>query len=674
MSTGTGSRGLRWSAVLVAGCAVLSLAAASWLDAVAGPPHAHGVLDTAWNWATVGTVSLLGVRIVQGRPRHAVGWILVAMGLVGGMTALAEQWAYAGLVWRPGRFVGASAADVLSMASWLSAFAGLAYLVLYFPDGQLPSARWRHFPWMMGLAFTGAWLGATVQPGRQNDPFKAVRNPAGVAWFGGVGELVVGAFMLATLVCLILSVSSVVVRFKRASGEDRAQLEWLTFAVVLLPVALLGCVIGLAVTGDDVVGEVVLPLALVLIPGAIGLAVLRYRLYDVEYLINRTIVYATVSLVVSTVFVCLTMLVGVTVGRHSPWAIGAATVGAVVVARPARDLVQRAVNRRFDRAVADSLAVIDDFLAAVRDDRADPALIESTLAQALDDPQLRVWLWLQRLGTFSDVAGQTHSPPAVPAGRRLVPINKGDALIALIDSGDELAERPRLLRAVLQRSRLGLEVARLSAESASQMIEIEASRARILEATYEERRRLERDLHDGAQQRLVALGVRIRRLQRSMPSSAQILSPALDQTVDEISATITDLRRLAAGLRPARLDDGLAPALEDLARTTPVPIDLHVDPHRAPLSIEASAYFVACEGITNAVKHAHATRITVEARHVDGCLQVRVSDDGIGGATARPASGLTGLSDRVEAVGGRLVLTSPPGGGTSLTAELPCAQ
>ena len=674
MSTRTGRRGLSWLAVLMAACAVLSLAAATWLDVLAGPPHAHGVLDMAWNWATVLTVAVLGVRVVQGRPRHAVGWILAVMGLVGGTTTLAEQWAYAGLVWRPGRFLGASAADVFSTASWLTAFAGLAYLVLYFPDGRVPSPRWRHFPWLMGIAFTGAWLGATVQPGRQNDPFATVRNPAGIAWFGGPGEIVVGAFMLAALSCLIVSAGSVVVRIRRARGDERAQLEWLTYGVVLLPVALLGCVVGLAITGDDVVGEVVLPLALVLIPGAVGLAVLRYRLYDVEYLINRTIVYATASLLVSATFVAVSLLVGVAAGRHSPWATAAATLGAVLVARPARNLAQRIINRHFDRARTDSLAVIDDYLSAVRDDRADPGLIESKLARALDDQKLRVWLWLERLGTFADVAGQIETAPVAGAGRRLVPVRHGDALVALIDSSDALDERPRLLRAVLQRALLGLELARLSAESATQMIEVEASRARLLEASYEERRRLERDLHDGAQQRLVALGVRIRRLQRSMPSSARILGPALDQTVDEISATITDLRRLAAGLRPARLDDGLAPALEDLARSTPLPIDLHVDPHRAPTAVETSAYFVACEAITNAVKHAQATRITVEARHIDGSLHVRVSDDGVGGAAARPASGLAGLADRVEAIGGRLVLTSTPGLGTTLAVELPCAQ
>lgn len=666
-------RGSHAVAGLLVAVGVVTLVLATWLDAAVGPPHAHGLADVAWTWASVLAVAVLGLRVVQHRPRHVVGWIMVVMACVGGLTTFAEQWAYAGLVWRPGRYPAAAFADVASMASWLTAFAGIAFLVLYFPDGRLPSRRWRAFPVVMGVSFAGAWAGATVQPGRQGDPFTGVENPAGIAWFGGAGEVVVGAFMLAALACLALSAVSVVMRFRRSSGQERAQIAWLVYAVLLLPVALLGCVIGLAATGTDVVGEVALPLVLVLVPTAIGLAVLRYRLYDVEYLINRTIVYALVTVAVSGTFAITALLAGVAIGHGSSWVVAVATLGAVLVARTARSTAQRWVNRRFDRAVTDSVAIVDAFLAALRDDTSDPALVETTLARALHDASLAVRLWLPRSAVLTDVHGHVAEQPAGSHRRSVTRVTKGDMLLAEIDHDSALLAQPRLLRAVVQRSRLALELARLAAESASQVAEVEASRARIVEASYAERRRLERDLHDGAQQRLVALGVRIRRLQRSMPPSSQILSPALDQTVDEISATIHDLRRLAAGVRPARLDDGLAPALEDLARSTPVPVELRVETGRAPESVEMSAYFVACEGVTNAVKHAQASRIIVDARRDQGVLRVRVVDDGIGGATARPASGLAGLADRVAALGGRLALTSAVGRGTTLEADLPCA-
>ena len=162
---------------------------------------------------------------------------------------------------------------------------------------------------------------------------------------------------------------------------------------------------------------------------------------------------------------------------------------------------------------------------------------------------------------------------------------------------------------------------------------------RIVEAGYEERRRLERDLHDGAQQRLVTLGLQIRRMQRSLPKEASILAPALDQIVGEVGSAITDLRQIAAGVRPARLDDGLAAALHDLARTMPIPVEVEAPIGRVSASVEAAAYFVVCEALTNAVKHASASRVALTATRDKGSLRVCVADDGVGGARARRESG-----------------------------------
>jgi signal transduction histidine kinase len=235
-----------------------------------------------------------------------------------------------------------------------------------------------------------------------------------------------------------------------------------------------------------------------------------------------------------------------------------------------------------------------------------------------------------------------------------------------------LLERRDLLDGVLSTAGLSIEMARLRVEVRIQLAEVEASRTRIVEAGYEERRRLERDLHDGAQQRLVSLGVQLRRLQMSLPREAQILSPALDQIVDEVGSAIGDLRQIAAGVRPARLDDGLAAALRDLARTTPVPLEVDAPQERVAASVEAAAYFVACEAITNAVKHGSASKVAVRAHRENGTLHVRITDDGIGGATVRRGSGLAGLRDRVAAHGGTFEIVSPRGGGTTLQVAIPC--
>jgi signal transduction histidine kinase len=229
-----------------------------------------------------------------------------------------------------------------------------------------------------------------------------------------------------------------------------------------------------------------------------------------------------------------------------------------------------------------------------------------------------------------------------------------------------------MLDGVLAAATLSIEIARLRVEVRLQLAEVEASRARIVEAGYEERRRLERDLHDGAQQRLVSLGLRLRRLQRSLPKEAKILGPPLDQVVTEVGRAISDLRQIAAGVRPARLDDGLAAALQDLARSAPIPVRVEAPVDRVAASLEAAAYFVACEALTNTVKHAAASKVSMSARRENGTLWLSVVDDGIGGAIARRGSGLAGLRDRVTAHGGTLQIVSPHGSGTRIEVALPC--
>ena len=182
-----------------------------------------------------------------------------------------------------------------------------------------------------------------------------------------------------------------------------------------------------------------------------------------------------------------------------------------------------------------------------------------------------------------------------------------------------------------------VELARLRVELRLQLAEVESSRARIAQAGYAERRRIERDLHDGAQQRLVTLGIVLRRIQRSLPRGALAIDPALDAAVDEVGAAIADLRTIAAGVRPPRLDEGLGAALADLARGATIPVEVAATPDRAPPEVEAAAYFVACEALTNALKHASPTRVRVETAREDGVLRLLVADDGVGGAD--PAGG-----------------------------------
>jgi signal transduction histidine kinase len=206
-------------------------------------------------------------------------------------------------------------------------------------------------------------------------------------------------------------------------------------------------------------------------------------------------------------------------------------------------------------------------------------------------------------------------------------------------------------------------------------MEVRRSRARIVSAADAERRRIERDLHDGAQQRLVALGLTLKLVERSRaldPEAARLLATA----VEELQAAIHELRELARGVHPAILtEEGLGAALQSLASRTPVPVAVTAAlPERLAPDVEAAAYFVACEGVTNAVRYSQASAVTIRAERNNGRLVVEVADDGIGGARVANGSGLRGLADRVEAHGGRLSVESPREGGTRLVGEIPCAS
>jgi signal transduction histidine kinase len=406
---------------------------------------------------------------------------------------------------------------------------------------------------------------------------------------------------------------------------------------------------------------------------AVGVAVTRYRLYEIDRLINRTLVYALVTASLGLVYGVVSVVAGVVVGRGSPWA---AALGAVVVAlafRLLRTRAQAVVDWRFARPRYEGLRRVRSFVDDVRDGKREPEEIGVVLAAALRDPSAELLFRLPASDTYADRAGHLVAEPPDSEGA-LTPVEHRGQEIGLLRHRRDLLDRPDLLYSILEAASLAIEIARLRVEVRLQLVEVDESRARIVQAGYEERRRLERDLHDGAQQRLVTLGIVLRRLQRSLPREARVLRPALDSAVDEIGRAIVDLRTIASGMRPPRLNDGLAAALADLAREAPVPIDVEATEARLPPQVEAAAYFVVCEAVTNAVKHASPSRVLVQAILADGGLQLLVADDGLGGANAARGTGLVGLTDRVEAQGGQLLIDSPLGAGTRIRAEFPCGS
>jgi len=603
--------------------------------------------------------AIVGLLIAIRQPRNVIAWIL----LVGSVSSSPfylyipdEGWSLQ-----------------FSRAMWPLLYAWPIAVTYVFPNGRLLTRRWR---WVAAGAIFSFVAFLTVAM-FDNDPFdpprSAVHNPMAGVHHPGWLDWIWVPFWIGTLASLFAGAIAIRLRLRRSSGVERLQTLWIAWAAILIPLGLLTCFAGwgIGVPFADAAVLVILMLIPIALAVSVGTAVIRYRLYAIERLVNRTAVYGALTLLLAAMYIAITLVAGVAVGRGSDWVTAGATLVVALSFRPLRARVQGIVDRRFDRARSDGLRAVQEFENDVREGTRAPEEIGAVLAQALRDPLAELVFWLPESETYATSSGQLVA--ALPDdGRARSEITREGALTGVLLHDPALLERRSSLRDILAAGALSAEIARLRVEVRLQLQEVQASRVRIVEAGYEERRRLERDLHDGAQQRLVSLGLQIRRMQRSLPREAGILAPALDQIVNEVGSAIGDLRQIAAGVRPARLDDGLAAALHDLARTAPIPVDVEAAIGRVAASVEAAAYFVVCEAITNAVKHSSATRIELTARREKGTLRVSVVDDGVGGARARRGSGLAGLDDRISAHGGTLAIASPQGGGTRIDVALPC--
>ncbi len=306
----------------------------------------------------------------------------------------------------------------------------------------------------------------------------------------------------------------------------------------------------------------------------------------------------------------------------------------------------------------------------------DPGRLELALRHALGDPSLELLLRDRDTASWLDSRGVSVGPPEEDSSVAVTTLERDSEPIAAIVHDRVLREDPGLVAAATAVLRLAVENERLTAEVRDQLASVRASRARLVEAAEAERRRIERDLHDGAQQRLigVALSLQEARAEARRHTPDAPFLRQLDDTADELLAAVEELRELARGIHPAILtDDGLGVAVTSLARRAAVPVelDLALD-GRLPPAVEATAYYVVAEALTNITRHARARSVTVRVSNHDEVLKVEVGDDGDGGVDARFGSGISGLIDRLEAVSGTLEIHSPPGVGTRLQAVIPC--
>jgi signal transduction histidine kinase len=621
--------------------------------------------------AAVAAPAGVGAFVLLRRPGNRIAWVLLLGGLSVAVVMLADTLKTAMLSDDPqstaGRWIAVLSSEWPVLFLWPLA---LAYL---YPDGRPPGGRWR-IPWRVTLVASAGIVGLLPFSSNLMEPFEDIPNPMPWSLQGSVGLAIFWICWAGLLAGLFCGAASVWWRKRRASGERRLQMLWLTYGAFLVPLWLCsGWVLALFGSESDDVGFVWLLLLHVWLAAAVAVAVTRHGLYEIDRLINRTLVYGALTLALAAVYGAVALVAGVLLGQGSAVVASLATLVAALAFRPLRERLQALVDWRFARPRYEGVRRLRAFLDDVRDGLADPEDVGAQIADALRDPSAEVLFLLPASGAHADRQGRVLDP--LPAdGRARTPIGRDDRQVGLLLHDPALAGRHDLVHAVLDAAAVAVEIARLRLEVRVQLEEVESSRARIVQAGLEERKRLERDLHDGAQQRLVTLGIVLRRVQRSLPAEARAIGPALDAAVDEVVAAITDLRTIANGLRPPRLDRGLRQALADLAAGAAVPVTLHAGDGRAPPEIEAAAYYVACEALTNAVKHASASRIEMRTGRQDGVLQLLVADDGVGGASSTRGSGLAGLADRVAAHGGTLLVHSPPGAGTRIEAEFPCAS
>lgn len=597
------------------------------------------------------------------RLEHPVGPLFVGLGLAMSLSGLLDGYDRLSLLVDPPAYRGSRWVLSLDEASFVPWMLLICTVLLVTPSGRLPGPRWRTFVRAAVVAGLTLVVVRSFVPGTFEPPYDHLHHPFELHT-GGVLEVLRAVCGIFVSVAPVVAAVSLVRRFRASTGDERQQLRWVGYGAAMTGV-------GLSLTAAAVLaglgGAVTLlaGLSLAVLPVTTGIAVSRYRLYDLDRLVSRTVTYAIVSALLVATWAAGVLAVSRAVSSRIDAALpaSAATLATAAAAVPLLRGVREAVDRRFRRRRFDALRTISTYVSRPAGETASTA-VEQVLREALQDEDLRVAFWLPDHSTYVDAVGAT----ATPADAALVLTRDGTQIAAVTSTAD-----PALLAEACQVALPELEAAQLRAALQSRITELSQSRARLASVAQDERRRLERDLHDGAQQRLLAVLFALESAQRRTTGDAR---PLLAEAVEQTRVALSELRDLAHGLRPtASHGDGLREALEGLVGGCPTPTALEVTGSLAQLDedLEAAAYYVVAEALSNATKHADARSVRVLIDRCPDRLQVVVRDDGRGGADAN-GTGLRGLADRAEVAGGTLTVRDLVGGGTEVHVELPCGS
>lgn len=653
-----------WAVAMVQSTALLAI--------VSRPDVPRPPSDFPDPFYVVGALALAGVGsfVAAARPRNAVGWLLALCGVFAGAEALAAA--------------AAASADPASttlawLAQWLwvPAVACMTTAMALFPDGAAASPRWRLAVGVLAIAAVGVAAVAALSPNAGSfRPRGLGTGPGPLVATGPLGSLLDAAFPVVplwVLSSLALVLVALVVRYRRGDDVARARLKWLIYAAGLMLATFALGPLSTAVLG----GAPSIGLGLTAIALAMGIAILRHGLFDIDLLISRTLAYAALSGTVIALYLAAAGYLGTVLRRpDDPLVSAAAALVVAALFHPLRSRVQRAVDRLVYGQRSEPYAVVAELgrrLEAALDSDAVLPAVAATVAQALRLPYVAIELEAED-GTHIAAAHGHVGEPAVSLpllsqgetiGRLLVAARPGEARLGDADL--------RLLEGLARQVGLAAHGVRATAE-------LRRARERIVLAREEERRRLLRDLHDELGPRLASHTLLVDAARAAVPRDRDRADALLAELADETRRSVEEVRRIARGLRPTALDElGLARALRDVAErcaSSTLAVEVHVaELPSTPTAVETAVYQVASEALTNVVRHASARHCAVRLhRDGDERLVLEVEDDGVGiRPEAPPGMGLASMRERVHELGGACHVAARPGRGTRVIAHFPVA-
>jgi signal transduction histidine kinase len=624
--------------------------------------------------------AIVGALIVWRRPSNRIGWVCCGIGVLWGVEEFVLG-LYSYAVYAPHPPIPGT-----HLVTWLAGWIWIVpvnltffFLPFLFPDGEPVSPRWWPLAWValggMAIGIAGAAIGITVLdlPGQ-----------------------------IIELTCAVLASCTLVIRYRRSGFAERQQIKWFAGASLLLAVLVVAAtVVSFVVYHNSYVvfnpvGGIALPLGLAGLAAAIGISVLRYHLYDIGVFLRRALVYAVLVVLIGAIYLVLVVSIGTridlpttTADRAIPFVVAAVLA---LIFQPVRNRLQRLANRLVYGKRATPYEVLANFSRGVSELYGDEDLtvrMARILAEGTEADRAEVWL---RVGDELRLAASWPAGGAPPAGLRLVsgepppipgaasevPVRyQGELLgaVAVMKREDITPTETRLVNDLAHEAGLILKNERLTAELSQRLEELTVSRQRLVTAQDTERRRIERNLHDGAQQDLIGLKLKLVAAQAMAATDPRQTQDMLQGLVTDVGNAVETLRELARGIYPAVLADlGLAAALEAQARRSPLTVEVHADSlHRYPPEMEAAVYFCCLEALQNAIKHAQATTMVITVGESAGQLSFTAADDGQGidVARARSGSGIQNMMDRMAALHGSLDLGTAPGGGTIVSGRLP---